>query len=93
MYKCLSCGNLFDDGEEKIIVESTGEYFSYCPVCGGDYEEANMCKLCGEWYIPERSILDNYCDSCVSEMNNKIEEFKNTLTDDENKLLEELYNI
>ena len=47
MYKCLECGNLFEEGEQKRMRECVGEYwgspayqeYAVCPCCGGSYEE------------------------------------------------------
>ena len=45
MFKCCDCGERFN--EPKLVREYRGEFWgspayetmSYCPYCGGDYEE------------------------------------------------------
>lgn len=46
MYRCVDCGHIFDVGEEKVYTESHGEKFQCCPVCGGDFQEADNCDDC-----------------------------------------------
>lgn len=74
MLKCTDCGNTF---EEPITwQESRGEYWgvpcsetvSGCPCCKGDYEEAVVCKRCGEWFL-EDELNDGLCEDCEEEIN------------------------
>lgn len=50
-YICRNCGETFD--EPLTYVERHGlehgpyETMTCCPVCGGDYEEASECEMCG----------------------------------------------
>ena len=45
-YKCLSCGHVFEEGEQACWTESRGEYWgspcyetmSGCPVCKEEYD-------------------------------------------------------
>lgn len=66
MFKCKDCGHLFEDGEQKVIVErhgfdyGDGEVFSYCPRCEGDYDEVEPCAICGSY----EDVEDGYCDNC-----------------------------
>ena len=74
MYRCLNCGNLFEDGEQATWYENQGEChgsiamgrFDGCPVCRGDYEEAYQCKKCGDWHT-EGELYDGWCEKCLRE--------------------------
>jgi hypothetical protein len=72
MFKCTECGHIFEDGEQKTYAEhhpygstTADEYFSVCPVCGGEYEEAKTCKCCGGAFLEEELIGGYYCDECL----------------------------
>lgn len=71
MYRCMDCGHLFEEGEEKYHKEyysAWGEDFSTeekcCPVCGGTYEEMYLCPICNERYVPEGEYV---CEDCLKE--------------------------
>ena len=60
MYICKDCGTVFEDAEEKKIVEHHSEldqgnknevgYIKICPNCHGeDIEPADQCTLTGEY--------------------------------------------
>lgn len=74
MYKCVECGNLFEEGEEVVWEESRGEFWgspcsetlSGCPVCKGNYEETIPCKICGSHNF-EDEFVDGVCEECISE--------------------------
>ena len=74
MYRCLNCGNLFEDGEQATWYENQGEChgsiamgrFDGCPVCRGDYEEVYQCKECGDWHS-EGDLYDGWCEKCLRE--------------------------
>ena len=74
MYRCLNCGNLFEDGEQATWYENQGEChgsiamgrFDCCPVCRGDYEEVYQCKECGDWHS-EGDLYDGWCEKCLRE--------------------------
>ena len=69
MYRCESCGHLFEEGEEKKEFSYLGDYGSKkiyehsfsCPVCGGDYEEVVKCTKCGSYNAEAGEKL---CDDC-----------------------------
>jgi hypothetical protein len=74
MYKCVDCGHIFDDGEEAIREEkhpygdtTASEYFSECPVCGGDFETTHDCKKCGGAFLWDELIGGYYCEDCLKE--------------------------
>ena len=72
MYRCESCGNLFEEGEQAVWEETHGldsppyETMSGCPICKGDYEEVYQCKKCGDWHS-ESEIYDGWCEKCLLE--------------------------
>lgn len=91
MYKCMECGNLFEDGEEKMWREDMGEYFGSpcymemkgCPACGGAYDDVEQCKICGKY------STDYFCDECVHEVLQRYKEVvRENFTEDEIELLE-----
>lgn len=71
-YKCISCGHVFESGEEDVVEDNVFwikgaryvEKRSVCPVCGGDFEEACACKGCGEKHL-EDELVNGYCQECV----------------------------
>ena len=72
MFKCTDCGHIFEDGEQRTFVErhpygdtTADEYFSVCPVCGGEYEEAKSCECCGGAFLEDELIGGYYCDECL----------------------------
>lgn len=94
MYRCESCSHLFEEGEEKVLVEPhehfgtpCEETFYVCPMCEGDYTEVEICKICGE-YTDKRN--DEICEECRIKT---VKKFKNMWEDfevEEQNLLSEL---
>lgn len=72
MYKCLECGNIFDEGEQVEWNERHGldtppyEHFSGCPICNGEYEETRSCKHCRAEFLPDE-MHSGLCDECLDE--------------------------
>jgi len=72
MYKCLNCGHVFEDGEQKVVKENHGlpggfyETSEYCPICGGDFEETKPCKVCGSEQLDD-DLYDGFCLDCLRE--------------------------
>jgi hypothetical protein len=72
-YRCLDCGHLFESGEEGCSKEYRGEHFgqdcyekmSCCPLCGGDFDEAKPCKICGFYELEEELTLNHVCNKCI----------------------------
>lgn len=70
MYKCTDCGHLFENGEQKTIRENMGEFWgspayeekTVCPLCEGDYEEIEPCKICGGYESLE--TYEEVCEDC-----------------------------
>ena len=65
MFKCCECGLIFD--EPYVWTESYGQKFSGCPHCHSYFEEAEMCKSCGEWCTPDE-LTSGVCDTCIYEL-------------------------
>ena len=73
-YKCNDCGHIFEDGEASCYSEYMGEChgspaydsFSCCPCCGGDYETAKTCEVCGGVFLYDE-MTDGVCDECLKE--------------------------
>ena len=85
MYKCLNCGEIFE--EAKPIKEDWGESFSVCPYCNGDYEEAKQCQECGEWHA-ENEMYDGWCEKCLRETINYDTFFDYCMANDDENYLE-----
>ena len=76
-YKCLTCGHIFEEGEQAIWKESRGEYWgtpcseemSGCPLCKGDYEETVQCAVCGSEHL-EDELFGGVCSDCIDEYRN-----------------------
>ena len=73
-FKCLECGNIFEEGEQARWEEHhpygmgyATEKFSGCPVCNGSYEETKQCKICGGEFLEDELNGGLVCDNCVEE--------------------------
>ena len=72
MYRCVSCGNLFEEGEQAVWYETHGftsppyEKWDGCPLCKGGYEEVHQCEQCGDWHT-EDELYDGWCENCLRE--------------------------
>lgn len=70
MFKCVRCGNLFEEGEEKLCYETHGldcpPYETYwgCPVCEGEFIETEKCSCCGS-EKPIGELTSGVCDDCI----------------------------
>lgn len=71
MYICKNCGSVFSTAEY-----SNGKYI--CPDCGSkNFVEANYCKLCHDYWIPDGDDLwDNgeYCPECTEAAEEQLRE-------------------
>lgn len=97
MYKCLGCGHLFEEGEQKTYRECVGEYFgtpayeeySGCPICEEAYEEIEPCKICGGYETKE--VFEDVCEICKGEVLKRFRDLvENNFTSEERELLNEL---
>lgn len=72
MYRCESCGHLFEEGEQAVWEERHGldtppyEQWSGCPICKGGYEKVYQCKKCGDWHT-EEELYEGWCEKCLRE--------------------------
>ena len=66
MYKCLECGHIFDEGEEKNWMEAYGEYMTGCPMCMCAYDDAYMCIQCGSYHLSDE-LYSGLCLDCITE--------------------------
>ena len=72
-YKCIECGHIFEDGEQKQWQENLGEFWGApahaimtgCPHCGGDYEETRPCIICGGENFRD-DLNSGICVECLS---------------------------
>lgn len=70
-YKCLECGNIFEDGEQARWEETHGldcppyEKWSGCPICKGSFEETKQCKICGGEFFEDELNGGCVCEDCV----------------------------
>lgn len=79
MFKCESCGHLFEDGEQAILESFLGECHGrqifertyVCPLCRSNYDEAQQCQECGEWYT-ENELFSGLCENCIDAYKNDI---------------------
>lgn len=73
-YKCIECGNIFEEGEQAVWSESRGEYWGQacsemmdgCPLCKGDYEENTRCAICGSEHLDDE-LNGGVCNECIDE--------------------------
>lgn len=73
-YFCTDCGNLFEDGEEGRYTDTLDyidrdpyqEPRTCCPVCGGDFVEAEICSVCGSANDPDK-MIGKFCPECLEE--------------------------
>lgn len=73
-YKCNGCGHIFEDGEEKRLIDYTCkdqglfESVGVCPVCGEDFDEVFECRDCGSLFNPDLDLYEgNICKECLLE--------------------------
>ena len=79
-FKCLSCGHIFEEGEQARWEEHhpygmgyASESFSGCPICNGDYEETKQCEICGGEFLEDKLNGGCVCDECVEEYKRDLE--------------------
>lgn len=72
-YKCLSCGHIFEDGEQVRWEERHGldsppyEKHCGCPVCKGSFEETKQCKICGGEFLEDELNGGCVCNECIDD--------------------------
>ena len=80
MYKCFECGSVFEEPKkysEDLTPGGTFEggnfikYYTACPQCGGDYDNAIECDYCGEFaFLKYGEHKDGgfCCQGCLDDM-------------------------
>lgn len=93
MYKCESCGHLFEEGEAGVLVEShehfgtpCEERFYVCPICDGNYHEVKPCKICGGYTQEEN---EEFCEECRKKTIKAFMQLWNQFEDAEKEFLKE----
>ena len=72
-FKCLHCGHIFEEGEEKVWKEKRHpdidifETLTGCPICKGGFEETESCSKCGGEYLHEE-LSAGLCENCIDEI-------------------------
>lgn len=98
MYYCRNCGATFESGEEMKIKERS-EYFGFlaeeensvCPECGSDeYEEALICRICGETFPKSEEDCEGVCEKCSAELRDEFEAWLEDHTPSEQQALLEI---
>ena len=80
MYKCLECGNLFEEGEQATWQESRGEFWgstcnetlSGCPVCKGEYAKTVKCSICSSEHL-EDELISGVCNDCLEQYSENVD--------------------
>ena len=84
MYKCNSCGCVFDEADLARTNYWSNDFpgegpvlnYSYevCPSCGcSDLEEGEACAICDEGFAP---LGQEVCDDCIEEFGNYVRRWK-----------------
>lgn len=73
MYKCEKCEST---SEEPKKISNFGEpiYFS-CPYCGGSFDEAEICKECGNGFIRD-DMAGDFCKECLKNFSKDYKKIK-----------------
>lgn len=74
MYICCNCGELIEDEDFPTITQTHGytslgfpinEEVDGCCSCGGDFVEAQKCKICGTYFAQED--CEEICKDCFDD--------------------------
>ena len=68
-YKCLECGHIFEEGEQKTWKEPHGEILCGCPCCDGGFKETHSCIICGSQNFLE-DMTSGVCEECFEKYYN-----------------------
>lgn len=79
-YRCLECGHIFEEGEQKTWSESRGEFWgepcgeemSGCPLCKGEYEKTVRCAVCFSEHL-EDELSGGVCEECIENYQHDID--------------------
>lgn len=95
MFICNECGKLTEELgtiQEPIPYGERTEYKEYTDwdcSCGGEFEKANTCKQCGEFF--GNSFEGDFCPECAKETVEMFEDFMDKFTPDQRAYLNEYY--
>ena len=73
MYKCKTCGHIFEEGEQATWTEKHGfssgpyEEWSGCPICNEPFEEAKRCKICNGVFLESELNGNAVCNVCLED--------------------------
>jgi hypothetical protein len=76
MLICRDCGYIFGEDEVDYYEERHGlDYPPYekvfcCPSCQGDFEEAEYCEVC-ENYFYDEDVVNGICHECLDKFKQK----------------------
>ena len=98
MFCCCNCHATFESGEERIIKERSEcfgfpavEEFCVCPECGSDdYEEAFICRICGDTFPKSEEDCEGVCEKCSGELRDEFEAWLEDYTPEEQQVLLEI---
>ena len=95
MYKCLDCGEIFEEPVHKVyrrqrFVEpyEPEEASDLCPFCGSEeFEAVQSCPCCNDGYVPVATLSkvfadeldETICEDCRQLYSNLFYEFLKTL--------------
>lgn len=65
-YKCLNCGEIFNEHEISVTYEDYGMMTMGCPVCGETFEQAEQCPLC-YCEFGKSELIGGVCKDCLDE--------------------------
>ena len=65
MWICNDCGAVFEEPRQTHNGGTYDEPWTECPVCGGGYERAELCDICGCWKHPDDMASKHCCDGCA----------------------------
>ena len=92
-FKCLECGNVFEEGEQANWHEhhpygmgTASEEFSGCPICRGSYEETKQCEICGGEFLEDELLGGCVCNECVEEYSKDFDTCYNIANQDKQEI-------
>lgn len=96
MYMCYECGAIFEEPDKGYFDPSPdgvslpqGHYeISCCPKCGGDCEEAEKCRACGEWHL-EWGVLCKECEETLADGLDRLRDAMGMTQDDFEEAIDE----
>ena len=72
-YICKNCGRVFDEDEFGSWTEGHGEVWFGCPSCNGEFELAEQCSICEEYFAEDELIGNSLCKKCLELYSNEFD--------------------